>query len=282
MDFLTQPFKSEALVRTQKEAQVLTKLNFPVLISGTTGSGKTSWALALAKAKGSFLLVESNQAPRSLKEWRVLFQDSSVKVLVFEEIEKWSEPTQNSLSLFFREMPRTEKSIICTSSQELFDLVQDGQFRNDLYHRLNVRPVNLPRISNCTQDVESIAQFWIEVHSLVSGRQKPQLSVEAIRKLETIQWQSDWTEFVSVLERALSYCGDTVLPDHLITVQMRSNQSRLEAGLTLAEMEKKLILQTLKLTASNKSQAARLLGISIRTLRNKLNEYKQEGFHELV
>lgn len=282
MDFWTHSFKSQALIQVQSEIHSLATVGFPTVIFGTPGSGKTTWATALAKARGNFMIVEASMAPRTLKDWRVLLGEGPVVALILEGIDKWSEPTQNALAQLLKENYKFNKSLICTSDLSLHSKVQEGQFRTDLFYRLSVRPVTLPRIGQCLEDLSFATYFWLDVHSLVAGRKKPLLSAQAMEKLNTFSWKGDWAEFVSVLERALSYSKEVILPEHLMLVQAQHQTAEVEAGLTLAEMEKKLIIQTLKLTASNKSQAARLLGISIRTLRNKLNEYKQEGFHELV
>jgi len=282
MDFWTHSFKSQALNQIQSEVHQLATVVFPVVFFGTPGSGKTTWATALAKARGNFLIVESGMAPRTLKDWRTLLTEGPAVSLLLEGIDKWSEPTQNALAQLLKENYKFSKSLICTSDNSLHSKIQDGQFRTDLFYRLSVRPVTLPRIGQCTEDLSFATYFWLDVHSLVAGRKKPLLSAQAMEKLNTFTWKGDWAEFVSVLERALSYSKEVILPEHLSLVESERHIAQVEAGLTLAEMEKKLIIQTLKLTSSNKSQAARLLGISIRTLRNKLNEYKQEGFHELV
>lgn len=282
MDFWTHSFRSQVLQQVQKEVHSLVSTQFPVVIFGAPGSGKTSWASALAKAKGHFIVVESNQAPRTLKDWRQLLSEGPAGSLIFENLEKWSDSTQNTLAQLLKENFKFNKSFICTADISLHAKVQDGQFRHDLFYRLSVRPVNLPRLLQCAEDLGPASDFWLDVHSLVAGCKKPALSQQSLEKIKSLSWRGDWAEYVSVLERALSYSQDTIQPEHLVLVQTQNQKAEVEAGLTLAEMEKKLILQTLKLTASNKSQAARLLGISIRTLRNKLNEYKQEGFHELV
>ena len=282
MDLMGTYFQSEGLKRVQNEIKSVQNAIFPVSVTGSRGSGKTSWALALAKLRGPHHIVEPDQAPRTVKDWKGLFTDFSTKTLLFENVEKWSAATQNALSAYLRDGARLGKGMISTASSQILVQVQEGHFRHDLYHRLNVRSIQLPRLSQCQEDIESAALFWIQVHSLVAGQSTPTLSPAALERLKSLEWTGDWTEFVALLERALTYCGDQILLEHLVPQPSEFGLSKVEAGLTLAEMEKKLILQTLRLTASNKSQAARLLGISIRTLRNKLNEYKQEGFHELV
>ncbi|MFN9068472.1 MAG: helix-turn-helix domain-containing protein, partial [Bdellovibrionales bacterium] len=87
-------------------------------------------------------------------------------------------------------------------------------------------------------------------------------------------------ELIMVLERAVSFRQAEICEEQIIFDEAPPQAEVISVGQTLAEMEKKLIYQTLQLTAANKSQAARLLGISIRTLRNKLNEYKERGVHE--
>lgn len=282
MDFLSHPFRSDSLQSTQSEAHSLLEQLFPVIVYGGSGSGKTSWATALAKEKGNYLIIEASNAPKSVRDWREIFSDENYVAFVFENIDRWSDLTQNSLAQLLKNNFKLDKYLISTSRRELVHEVKAARFRSDLYYRLSVRPLFLPKISDCRDDIENAATFWIDVHSLVAGVCCPILTQEALKKLQSSSWKGEWSEFVAVLERAVSYGHKTIKPDDLVFVPLPREESHLHAGLTLAEMEKKLIMQTLKLTASNKSQAARILGISIRTLRNKLNEYKQEEIHEFV
>jgi len=282
MNFLTHPFCSPVLKTAQAEVNSLVTSSAPVLFLGHSGSGKSSWAACLAKARGRFLVIEAAEAPKEIAQWASMLMDSAAAHIILEDIEKWSEATQFSLAAFLKSSTLLEKSLISTASLELHSRLNKGLFRQDIYQRLSAKTMVLPKLIQCLEDIPLAAEFWLDVHSLIAGRKTPKLSEPAILKLKTANWSGEWNEFINVLEKAVELGEEIIKSDSLSLPNTSPTVSEIQAGLTLAEMEKKLILQTLKLTASNKSQAARLLGISIRTLRNKLKEYRQEGHYEYI
>ncbi len=283
MDVLEFPFQSSELKKIQEEVRLLSKTSVPTLIIGDQGTGKTTWAQALSRSHGVAHIIESHDVPRTVKGWSDLGNNWDRSPVVLENIEKWSESAQSSFALYYKENKNKLRKIIATSSSRLFKKVRQGQFRSDVFYAIAIRQIELPKLNDCTSDFSQIVSFWCEVNGLMYGYPKVKMSEEALCKLKSHRWSGNFAELISVIERSLSLSTQgLILEQHICFDDWSCESDQLEAGLTLAEVEKKLILQTLNLTAQNKSQAARVLGISIRTLRNKLNEYKQEIAHELI
>lgn len=274
MDVLHFSFQAEALKKIQLDTKQLSEISCSVLIEGSQGCGKSTWAEALCKKRGPYTVVSSINAPILTKDWKALFFSDSKNSLLLEDIDQWAQNQRMSLLSFLIKFESLKNRLVTTSSSSLEALLPQ------LYYRLATRKIVLPKPQECLEDFSSVCQFWIEVHSLVFNAKNVVLSDEAFSKVKNHHWRGGWSELIMVLERALSFCRPMIGADHIQFDSIMNETNNLLAGATLAEMEKKLILQTLQLTASNKSQAARILGISIRTLRNKLNEYKVNEFKD--
>ena len=200
--------------------------------------------------------------------------------------------------------------VIATTNRDLFARVEEGLFREDLYFRLNVIPMHLPPLRERKGDIPLLADHFLRKHAERNGRRPAKVSAEAMEVLCHYNWRGNVREMENVMERALLLCdnGD-VLPQHLLmgnvtaaatatAVQTKaasqptsvpapaptteasgSSESSLgiSVGMSMREAEKKLIFETLRKTNGNRTQAAKMLSISIRTLRNKLNEYAADG-----
>ena len=282
MDVLDFAFESPALKELQKEVKKLSSINNSVLVIGDSGTGKTTWSQVICRFDGVAQVVESHEAPKSAKAWKDISQNWDRNPVILENIDKWTEAIQSSFAQFAKEQKRTFKRLVATSSTRLMSKVREGQFRSDVYYILAVRKIELPKLQECSNDLERIVGFWAEVNGLMSGNSKIKATDSAMKKIKSHRWQGNFTELVNVIERAISLSNIEITEQQIQFDEWNHDFSDLEAGLTLAEVEKKLIMQTLNLTAQNKSQAARMLGISIRTLRNKLNEYRGEVSHEFI
>ncbi len=177
--------------------------------------------------------------------------------------------------------------IIATTNADLKKRIADKTFREDLFYRLNVIPVKIPPLRERRGDILFLAGHFLEKFSGLAGRKKPRLAEESIAILEGYPWPGNVRELENVIERAVLICkGDQILPEDLFMEEIDGGQAALETpekcsgayrsgeALTLREMEKTLIFDTLKKAKGNKTRASQLLGISVRTMRNKLNEYK--------
>src|SRR3954462_7337743 len=185
--------------------------------------------------------------------------------------------------------------IIATSNRDLTQAVRDGSFREDLLFRLNVVNLKIPPLRERPADVIELAQYFIKKYAEANGMPVRALSADARRALTTNRWPGNVRELENTLHRAVLLAGgEEIGVDGLLTPDgARIDQSRTPAvahaalaaeqvtrnlvGRTVAEVERDLILETLRHCLGNRTHAANILGISIRTLRNKLNEYVAEG-----
>ena len=276
MDVLTFKFNSDSFQKLQLEALQLIHVPCSVLIHGSLGCGKTLWAESIAKARGPHLVFNSLSAPTNFKDWRASLLIDEVQLFVLEDIDKWSHQQRSSLLQFLIKFETFKGRFISTTTHSIETILPQ------LYYRLATRRINLPTPNECKSDLKQISEFWISVHQHLYQISNITLSSCAFDKLVQHNWLGGWSELIMVLERAVSFSKSLIKSDQIIFDEIPLHQDVMTVGQTLAEMEKKLIFQTLQLTASNKSQAARLLGISIRTLRNKLNEYKERGAYESI
>jgi DNA-binding NtrC family response regulator len=186
--------------------------------------------------------------------------------------------------------------IIATSNRNLAEAAREGAFREDLLFRLNVVNLKIPPLRERPQDVLALAEHFIDKYSKANGLPPRALSAEGRKALALNRWPGNVRELENTLHRAvLLTTGAEIGPDALLTPDgMRLDAAppspavshatvaaeqvtRALVGRTVADVERDLILETLKHCLGNRTHAANILGISIRTLRNKLNEYAGDG-----
>jgi DNA-binding NtrC family response regulator len=185
--------------------------------------------------------------------------------------------------------------IIATSNRNLAEAVRDGSFREDLLFRLNVVNLKLPSLRERPADVIELAQHFARKYAEANGIPLRPLSADAKRQLAVNRWPGNVRELENTMHRAvLLATGSEIGVEALISPDgMRLDPSKPAAvahaafaaeavtralvGRTVADVERDLILETLKHCFGNRTHAANILGISIRTLRNKLNEYAADG-----
>jgi DNA-binding NtrC family response regulator len=185
--------------------------------------------------------------------------------------------------------------VIATSNRNLAEVVRDGTFREDLLFRLNVVNLKIPPLRERPADVLELAQHFAKLYAGANGVALRPLSADAKRQLTLGRWPGNVRELENTIHRAvLMASGDEIGPDAILSPDgLRLDQAKPPAvahaalaaeavtrslvGRTVADVERDLILETLKHCLGNRTHAANILGISIRTLRNKLNEYAAEG-----
>jgi DNA-binding NtrC family response regulator len=186
--------------------------------------------------------------------------------------------------------------IIATSNRNLVDAVREGVFREDLLFRLNVVNLKIPPLRERPADVVELAQHFVKKYSAANGIPARPLSAEARRTLVLNRWRGNVRELENTIHRAvLLATGDEIGADGILSPDgARLDQAKTPSavmhatmaaeavtralvGRTVADVERDLILETLKHCLGNRTHAANILGISIRTLRNKLNEYADDG-----
>jgi two-component system response regulator FlrC len=186
--------------------------------------------------------------------------------------------------------------IIATSNRNLAEAVREGAFREDLLFRLNVVNLKIPPLRERPADVIGLADYFIKKYAAANGVAARPLAADARRTLTLNYWPGNVRELENTMHRAvLMATGEEIGPEAILTPDgMRIDQQRSApavahaafaaeqvsrglVGRTVAEVERDLILETLKHCLGNRTHAANVLGISIRTLRNKLNEYAADG-----
>jgi two-component system, response regulator FlrC len=186
--------------------------------------------------------------------------------------------------------------IIATSNRNLAESAREGKFREDLLFRLNVVNLKLPPLRERPVDIMELAQFFAKKYAEANGVPVRPLSVDARRALSLHRWPGNVRELENTIHRAvLLATGPEIGVDGILTPDgARLDQARTSSvvahaalaaeqvtrslvGRTVADVERDLILETLKHCFGNRTHAANILGISIRTLRNKLNEYAADG-----
>jgi transcriptional regulator with GAF, ATPase, and Fis domain len=261
-----------------------------LLESELFGHEKGAFTGAHQAKPGKFELAhESTLLLDEMSEMPLLLQAKLLRVIQEGEIER----------LGARHPQKVNVRIIATTNRDLASMVRRGEFREDLYYRLNVVPLRIPSLRERQHDILDLARFFVEVSCHLNGRPLRPLSEAATSKLQSWTWPGNIRELENVIERAVLYAsGDKIeLTDLAIEENIGLNAPNLgqsvsdlqaaalagvsgsgagfgvSPGMTVSEAEKLLIMKTLEHTAQNRTKAAKLLGISIRTLRNKLHEY---------
>lgn len=169
--------------------------------------------------------------------------------------------------------------VIATSNRDIEKSVAAGEFRQDLYYRLNVVTVRLPALRDRVSDIVPLSSHFLEGFSGMYGRPVPQIGEAAMQAMQAHDWPGNVRELENCMHRAFLMCPNgEVGPEHLALPpaapgQAAASGASISAGMSIRDMERALIQETLQHVQGNRTEAARLLGISIRTLRNKLNEF---------
>jgi DNA-binding NtrC family response regulator len=174
--------------------------------------------------------------------------------------------------------------VIAITNRDLSQTVAAGGFREDLYYRINVISLRIPPLRERPGDIPLLARHFMEKFNSQAHRPAASFSAEAIELLCRGRWKGNVRELENAVERAVLLAdGQTILPRHLqlapaagSTVEAAASGG-IPLGTTVWEMERQLIMGTLSGVQNNRTRAAELLGISIRTLRNKLKEYREHA-----
>lgn len=244
-----------------------------LLESELFGHEKGAFTGAHQSKPGKFELAhQSTLLLDEMGELPLLLQSKLLRALQEGEIER----------VGGREPIKVDVRIIATTNKDLKKLVQEGLFREDLYYRLNVIPVHIPPLRARPKDLILLAKHFVEVACINNGIQAKELSQEAVNHLLMSQWPGNIRELQNVIERTVLLSQNSIINENDLNIQIENKNMDVPftPGMTLGDAEKFLILKTLEFTSQNRTQAAKILGISIRTLRNKLSEYRKDGEHE--
>ena len=284
-----------------------------ILIQGESGTGKELLAAYVHEHSGfkeePYVAVNCAALPDTLAECELFghekgaftgaigrkmgkFELAKYGTVVLDEISEMTLPLQAKLLrvLQEREIDRVGGSqpvamnarVVAISNVDLKQAISKGKFREDLYYRINVVPITIPPLRDRKGDIPLLVEHFIEKYCRLNNRDLVKISDAALARLVHHDWRGNIRELENTIERAILISNGTrLLPEHLFLDPADSaNYSQptlsIKSGMTVREMEKQLITQTLQEVRDNRTRAAELLGISIRTLRNKLKEYKLE------
>ena len=197
------------------------------------------------------------------------------------------------------EVVRVDVRVLATTNRDIEESVRNGKFRQDLFYRLNVIPLKLPALKARGDDVLLLADFFVAKFCAAYSLGRLAFTEDSKQWLLNYEWPGNVRELQNLMERAVLLCGNGPIQKQHFLVDSDTwtpnEEQALAAGdlasdailpdtmdealsvMPLHEMEKRLILKSLDETSGNRTQAADLLGISVRTLRNKINEYKTLG-----
>ena len=187
-----------------------------------------------------------------------------------------------------REPVHVNIRVIATTNRSLRQEVEQGRFREDLYYRLNVFPITLPPLRERPSDIPVLVRHFVRATAARNGLAAPRISEAALAVLQGRLWRGNVRELENAVERAVLLAGgEGIAPEHVLMDEsavagspsapshtINTTTSPATAG-SLWEMERDLIMHTLDRVKGNRTHAAKVLGISIRTLRNKLREYRE-------
>jgi DNA-binding NtrC family response regulator len=253
----------------------------PVLLQGEPGTGKELLARAIhdqgPRADAPLVVVNCGVLPDGLVESALLghaapgaFEQARGGTLLLDEIGEMSAGLQARLLAAIEEpeSAQVDVRLIATSSRDLRAEVEAGRFRGDLYERLSVLPIRAPTLRERIEDIPRLARHFARRAAELKGGPVPVIAPETLDLLQRYAWPGNVRELAIGVERAVLLCRGNVLQPADFD---RPIQEAATAAYNLDAVERLTIERALAATGGNRTRAARLLGISERTLRNKLN-----------
>ncbi len=310
-------FSSPSMEKIIKLADQIAPSDANILITGESGTGKEVMARYIHKKSKRqnepFISVNCAAIPDNLLESEMFghekgaftgavarrigkFEEANTGTLLLDEISEMDNRLQAKLlrAIQEREIDRVGGSkpvklnirIIATSNRNLIEEAKKGTFREDLLFRLNVFNLHLPPLRERNEDIMPIAEYFAKKYANSNGVQVPKFTDNVIHVLKTYHWPGNVRELENAMHRAVLLATDGKIDNDAVMLLQKdkvqdssSDGNNALVGRTVDSVEKDLILDTLDHCLGNRTHAANMLGISIRTLRNKLKEYQDAGIN---
>jgi len=246
-----------------------------LLESELFGHEKGAFTGAISRKLGKFELAnESTILLDEISEMNMYLQAKLLRVLQESEIDRVG--GHHPIPIDVR--------VVATTNREIETCIKEKKFRADLFYRLNVIPLKIIPLRDRKNDIPVLTRFFIEKYNKIDDRNVKGISDDALNVLKSMNWAGNVRELENVIERAILLCDGNLIQqqnlfigDHHKIQTGKHMPDQLMEG-TLKEMERRMIFYTLDQTGGNRTHAADILGISVRTLRNKLNEYRNANY----
>jgi DNA-binding NtrC family response regulator len=308
---------SEAMIAIYEQIKKISQSKASVLISGESGTGKELIARAIHNSSPRrdkpFIKINCAALSPALLESELFghekgsfthainkkigrFELADEGALLLDEIGEMDLGLQSKLLRVLQEREfervggtkpiRVDTRIISTTNRDLEGAIEEDRFREDLFFRLNVIPMNIPPLRDRKEDIPALTKHFLNKYNVENNKSIKDIHPDALMMLMGHTWPGNVRELENCIERAIVLCsGDAITPDFFA---FPTQKPRPEVGdgvflpqnITVGEAERILILDTLKRHGNNKTRTAKILDISVRTLRNKLKEYQMGGVLE--
>jgi DNA-binding NtrC family response regulator len=300
---------SEAIRKVAQLADEVARSDVTVLIEGESGTGKEIVArsvhLKSARADKPFISVNCAALPEQLLEAELFghvkgaftgavadkpgrFQLADGGTLFLDEIGDLSAKGQGDLLRVLEDgafrtvggtkLIRVNVRVVAATNKKLQEVASAGKFREDLLYRLQIVPIVIPPLRERAEDIPPLIESFLEHFATKHKRRRKKFSGEAMQLCQRFPWPGNVRQLRNVIERLMLTCHNSTievadLPDFLRAHDQSTTTFAMRPGMTLAEVEKLLIRQTLTHVTANREEAAKLLGISRRSLQYKLKQY---------
>jgi len=253
-------------------------LSESLLESELFGHEKGAFTGAINKREGRFELANGGTILLDeITETSLALQSKLLRVLELEEFER----VGGAKTL------KVDVRVVATTNRDIRDYVDEGEFREDLYYRLNVVPINLPPLRERRGDIPLLADHFLKMYIKQNVTSVESVSPEAMGLLQQYRWPGNIRELKNLIQRLVVLDPNKVVQADDISSYLpvgekgrarpSGEEALAEVGMSLDEVERRLILKTLEHTNDNKTKTADILEVTARTLRNKLQRYREEG-----
>ena len=301
--------RSPAMQDVYRQIRQAAQADIPVLITGETGTGKDLVAQAIhqlsSRKEKPFVPIHLGSLPQELvsselfgyekgaftgawKSYKGSFERAKGGTVFLDEIGTIDEKSQVSLLRLLETKKlqriggirsiRSNVRLISATNDNLDEAVRTGRFREDMFYRLDVFRIALPTVRDRKGDVPLLVDYYLKQFNEVNQTNILGISPECINRLDSYDWPGNVREIKNVLHRAVVMCnGEVLLPSHLPKRLVSEGHDpptlTIRVGTTMQEVEKEMVTQTLNWTNHNRQLSAALLGMSRRTLYNKIAKY---------
>lgn len=299
-------FADEKMLKIREVIHQVANANVPVLISGESGTGKEVVARMIHACSGRkenpFLTMNCASLPSEKLDSELFGGPTEQSKIIsaaggtvlLDEVTETDKIIQGKLLRMLqdseieqgagREPIKIDARIIATTNKDIANTVTEGKFRQDLFYRLYVIHLEIPPLRERRKDIEVLARYFLKSFSTQFKGQPATITADAMQKLVKYSWPGNVRELQNVIQRAvLMSSTNMITADEFILEPKKVDESQewvkhLPIGHKMREVETHFILETLKNHNGNRTHSAKTLGISLRTLRNKINEFIIEGF----